>query len=81
MHYGVYGWQFEILKCPFCDEGEISCKYFPSATSVKRTGRTAIGKKSSMHKSKEVWIVLSGCNVCGKSQEEIEKEFKKRGII
>ncbi|MFH8119681.1 MAG: hypothetical protein QXS37_02660 [Candidatus Aenigmatarchaeota archaeon] len=31
--------------------------------------------------AKEVWLVLSGCKVCGKSQEEVEKEFKRRGII
>ena len=81
MPYGVYGWQFEVLKCPFCDKGEISCKYFPSATTIKRGGRTALGKTKTLYKSKEVWIILSGCKVCGKSREEVEKEFKRRGII
>ncbi len=32
--FGVYGWQYEILKCPFCDKGEVSCKWYPSAVSI-----------------------------------------------
>lgn len=76
-----YGWQYEVLKCPFCDKGEISCKWYPSATTVRKQGRTALGSKGSVSKSKEVWIVQSDCKACGKTKEEIEKEFRNRGII
>jgi hypothetical protein len=76
-----YGWQYEILKCPFCDKGEISCKWYPSATTVKQTGRTALGGKGKLQKSKEVWIIETGCKVCGKTAEEVEKEFRNKGMI
>jgi len=79
--FGIYGWQYEVLKCPFCDKGEISCKWYPSAVSIKRNATASLPGKGSVSKSKEVWLVLSGCKVCGKSQEEVESEFKKRGII
>lgn len=76
-----YGWQYEVLKCPFCEKGDISCKWYPSAVSEKQNARSSLGKKSSFNKSKEVWMVENGCSVCGKSQEEIEKELKSKGII
>lgn len=76
-----YGMQYEILKCPFCDKGDISCMWYPSATSVKRTGRNSLGSKPSLHKSKEEWIIRTGCPICGKSQEDVEKKLKNKDII
>lgn len=81
VRFGIYGWQYEILKCPFCEKGEISCKWYPGAVSQKRSKTASLPGKGSFHKSKEVWIVESGCNICNKSKEEVEKEFKKRGVI
>lgn len=73
--------QYEELNCPFCDKGRIPCLYFPSAWSVKRKSTKTLPGKGSISKSAEVWIIQSGCNACGKSQEEVEKELRKEGII
>ena len=76
-----YGWQYEQLSCPFCEKGVINCRYYMSAVSVKRSVTASLPGKSSPHKSKEVWIIQTGCSVCEKTKEEVEKEFKKRGVI
>lgn len=81
MQSGVHGWQYEVLPCPFCDRGQINCKYFPSALSIKRNVTASLPGKGSIYKSKEVWIVLSGCGLCGKSREEVEKKLREEGII
>ena len=73
--------QYEELSCPFCDKGRISCLYFPSAWGEKRTGRSSLGSGKSITKSSETWLIQSGCSVCGKSQEEVEAELKKKNII
>lgn len=73
--------QYEILPCPFCDKGEIQCLYFRGAWTVKSSGKGALGKGKSTSKSSDHWIIQSGCPVCGKSAEEVEKELKERDII
>jgi len=69
------------LACPFCDKGKIQCWYIAGAISVKRSGARSLPGKTSKHKSSDVWMIQSGCNICGKSQEEVEKGLKKKGII
>lgn len=49
--------QYEILMCPFCHKGEISCLYFPSTISVKRNVTASLPSKGSISKSKDTWIV------------------------
>jgi len=73
--------QYEVLSCPYCDKGRISCLYFPSAVSFKRSGSRSLPGKSSISKSSETWIIQSSCSTCSKSAEEVEKELRKRGII
>lgn len=73
--------QYEILPCPFCGNGEINCMYFPGAWSEKHSGRNSLGSGKYVNKSSEVWIIKSGCNNCGKSQEEVEVELKKKNVI
>ncbi|MBU5537608.1 MAG: hypothetical protein KQA38_03550 [Candidatus Aenigmarchaeota archaeon] len=73
--------QYEELSCPFCDKGKIQCWYIPGAISIKRSGARSLPGKFSKTKSSDVWIVKSGCNVCGKSLEEIEQKLKEEGII
>lgn len=73
--------QYEMLSCPFCDKGDISCLYIPSTFTHKRKGRNALGRGKSVSRSSEEWIVQSGCSKCGKFQEEVEKEFRKIGFI
>lgn len=73
--------QYEELSCPFCDKGRIPCLYFPGAISVKRSGARSLPGKTSIHKSSDVWVIQSGCNNCGKTQEEVEKKLNQDGII
>ena len=69
------------LACPFCDKGKIQCWFIPGTVSVKISGARSLPGKTSKHKSSDTWLVQSGCSVCNKSQEEVEKKLKKKGII
>lgn len=77
----AHGWQYEMMMCPFCQKDTISCMWFPSAVSVKRNVSASLPGLGSLNKSRETWIVKSGCSGCGKSQEDVEKEMKKKDII
>jgi len=72
--------QYEVLPCPFCEKGQITCLYFPSVISVKRT-TVGSNRSNTPRKSSEAWIIQSGCSVCGKSADEVEKELKRKEII
>ena len=73
--------QYEILSCPFCDRGKIQCLYFPSVSVVRSRPTATFGNRKKRETSSEQWIIQSGCLECGKSQEEVEKELRKQGII
>lgn len=73
--------QYEELSCPFCDKGKIQAWYIPGAWSVKSTGRTSLPGTRTKHKSSEIWLIKSSCNICGKSQKEVEKKLKELNII
>lgn len=77
----AHGWQYGILARPFCKKGHISCMWFPSAVSIKRNITASLPSKGSVSKSRDTWIVKSGCSECGRSQEEIEKQFQKEGFV
>ena len=74
----VYGWQYGIIPCPFCDKGQIDYKYYPSEISVKRGATSSLGRVSSFSKSRETKIIQSDCPVCGKTAEEISKELENQ---
>jgi len=69
------------LACPFCDKGKISCIYIASVWGEKHSGRSSIGSGKKVTKSADVWLIQSGCPICGKSQEEVERELKKQNMI
>lgn len=73
--------QIEELSCPFCDKGKISCLYFRGAWTQKSAGRNSLGSGKKVTKSSDTWLIQSGCSVCGKPLEEVEKELNKKGII
>ena len=77
----VFGRQYEQLACPFCQKGVINCIFIPGAVSVKRAVTASLPGKGTFHKSRGVWIVQSACDRCGKSQEEVERELRKNGMI
>jgi len=73
--------QYEELACPFCDKGKIPCWYIPGAWSHKMKRTKTLPGSGSVSKSADVWLIKSGCSVCGKSQEEVERELRKKGVI
>ena len=73
--------QYEVLSCPFCDKGQITCLYFPSVMTEKRSVTATFGGKSKKKLTSEIWLIQSGCSNCGKNQEEVEKELKRKDII
>lgn len=77
----THGWQYEILMCPFCQKDTISGRYFPSAVSFKRGSTASLPGKGSFHKSKESWIIESGCSNCGKSKDDVIEEMQKKDMI
>ena len=68
--------QYEVIKCPFCEVGDISCYYLPSVWGEKHTGRSSLGRGKSVSKSKEQLIVRTDCPNCHKSQKEIQEWLK-----
>lgn len=72
--------EYEEILCPFCDKGKIICGHVPSSLSVKRMTIANVSKTKRQYNA-DVWLIKSGCSVCGKSQEDVEKELKKKGII
>jgi hypothetical protein len=73
--------EYTELPCRFCDKGRIQAWYIPGIWTEKRTGRSSLGKGLSVKKSSDIWIIKSGCNVCNKSLEEVEKKLKENRII
>jgi hypothetical protein len=69
------------LSCPFCDKGKIQCWFIPGVKSQKRRVTATFGSKKEYSKSSDIWLIKSGCNVCDKSQEEVEKELKRQNVI
>jgi hypothetical protein len=73
--------EYEELSCPFCDKGKIACLHIPSVFSVRQTGRNSLGSGKSIKKSSELWLINSGCSICGKTKEEVEKELRNKNEI
>lgn len=73
--------QYEQLSCPFCDKGRITCLYFPSVTSQRTKSTSTFGRTKEKRKSSETWLIQSGCSNCFKTQEEVEKELKKKNVV
>lgn len=68
--------EVQIWDCPFCGKNTIQVLYFPSTARPEKTSWG--GSRPWMNITKEKIIVQSGCSACGKTREEIEKEFKMK---
>jgi hypothetical protein len=64
----------------FCDKGKIEIWYTPVVWTVRRTERSSFGERKSIKKSSNIWIIKSGCDIYGKSQEKVKKGLKKQII-
>jgi hypothetical protein len=69
------------LNCPFCDKGKIQVWYIPSVWGEKHSGRSSLGSGRKVTKTSDVWLIRSGCSICGKPQEEVETKLKEDNII
>jgi hypothetical protein len=54
-------------------KGKIITLHFPSIKQEKRSITATFGSRKLISKSKDVWIIQTGCNVCGKSKEDVKK--------
>jgi hypothetical protein len=68
---------YEEISCPFCDKGRIKALHIPSVWSEKVKKTATFGSTKKLSKSPDILIIQSGCNVCGKSQKDIEKALKE----
>ena len=73
--------KYEELSCPFCDKGRIQVGYVAGAWSVRQRKTASLPGTQAAKKSSDVWLIQSGCPNCGKPQEEVEKELKRKNII
>ena len=73
------GKQTMILKCPFCNKGEIEADYFPSILS-SRKGSYGGSKPKFERSSSNMIITTEKCPTCGKTANEIKKRIEKGEI-
>lgn len=69
-----------VLKCPFCNKGDIEITYIPFSTKTKKgpwggykSGVTEVSDNTIIHTEK--------CPNCGKSKKEIQKNLKGKEEI
>jgi hypothetical protein len=70
----------EEIPCPFCN-GEIPVGLVRGCWTEKRHVTATFGARHDKRKTKDVFIIHTGCKNCGKSKEEIEKELKRKNMI
>ena len=69
------------LPCPFCESGKIQCWYIAGAWSHKMKKTKTLPGSGTVSKSSDVWLIQSGCTVCGKNAEEVESKLREKGMI
>lgn len=67
----------KIIKCPFCNEGNIVTMYTPK-TLIQKYARAASNRKRVIYYKDEKYVLVSDkCPNCGKTRKEIEKALKE----
>lgn len=67
---------YDMECCPFCQRYGIEVFKRRGSWTVKSTGRNSLGGGKSAHKSADVFLIQSGCHLCGKTREEVEAWFR-----
>jgi heterodisulfide reductase subunit B len=62
-------------ECPFCHNKTIKIMHKEGSFSAQRT-RCRAGRSTQYIKNPERNEILSGCSICGKSKEDVEKALK-----
>lgn len=65
-----------VLKCPFCDKGDIEAVYQPSRVE-KRMSRGSGFNRMTLVRIDEKYIVTMDCPKCGKKGSHIERVLNK----
>ena len=66
-----------IIKCPFCQQGDIIANFTPK-TMVTKIARAASNRKAITYFKDEKYSVISKeCPACHKSKSSIQKFFKE----
>jgi len=69
--------QESLTNCPFCKKMTIKLLHIPFVSNTFTSKCRAGGKNTRIQKEK--YDVLSGCEACGKSLKEVEKELNGEG--
>jgi 2-iminoacetate synthase ThiH len=67
----------KIIKCPFCEQGDITTVHIPGMMVSKRAYASSNTKTISYFTGEKYEIVSEKCPNCGKSKKEIEKALKQ----
>jgi len=67
----------KMIKCPFCEKGNISSIYTPKMLVTKRSRGSAKTKSYSYFTDEKYEIIVDKCPNCRKSKKEIEKSLKE----
>lgn len=67
--------QGSILKCPFCDKGDVKATIYPR--TLHRVKTSWGGSKPGIRINEERVIVQTDCPSCAKSKDEIQRAFKE----
>jgi hypothetical protein len=68
-----------LVNCPFCKALTVKVLHQPFVARANLT-KSRLGSGMPVY-TKEKTEVLSGCDICGKSKKEVEKELNDEGSI
>ena len=69
--------QETLINCPFCGKMTIKILHIPFVSNTFTSRCRAGGKTTIIQKEK--YDIISGCDACGKSLKEVEKELNGEG--
>jgi len=72
----VYSCPDMELDCPFCHKGKIKVRYV-APTRVTRQCRGSGRTQAHTYFTREKYIIISGCPICGKTKEEVDRKVNK----
>ncbi len=67
-----------VLKCPFCDKGDIEAVYQPSRVEKRMSRGSGFNRMTPTYVD-ESYIVTMDCPKCGKKASEIERVLNRGG--
>jgi hypothetical protein len=66
-----------IIKCPFCEKGDITTLYTPRTMIMRKSRCSAKTAYSPFFKDPRSEVITEKCPICGKSKKEIENRLKE----